>query len=73
MMNDEEYLKILGKRIAEERKKKGFTQMDLCSLINMEKPNLSAIENGRQNASSLTLKRIGDAIGIKVSSFFTEL
>jgi len=36
----------------------------------MEKSNLSAIENGRQNPSSLTLKKIADALHVKVVEFF---
>ncbi len=69
-MEDKEFLKNIGKRIAKERKLKGMTQMDLCSIINMDKPNLSAIENGRQNATALTLKKIADALEVNVIEFF---
>lgn len=69
-MTDEEFLIQLGKRISKIRKEKGMSQVDLGSEINMEKSNLSAIENGRQNASSLTLKKIADAIGCEVRDFF---
>lgn len=70
LMTDEEFLIKMGKLIAKARKEKGFSQNALCDIINMDKPNLSAIENGRQNASSLTLKRIADAMGIEVKVFF---
>lgn len=70
LMEDKDYLKNIGKRIAEARKAKGMTQMDLCSIINMDKPNLSAIENGRQNATALTLKKISDALEVDVQDFF---
>ena len=33
----------------------------------MDKPYLSSIENGRQNPTLLTLKKIADAIGVSVS------
>lgn len=69
-MTDEEFLLKMGKSIAKTRKDMGFSQNALCDIINMDKPNLSAIENGRQNASSLTLKRIADAMGIEVKVFF---
>tara|TARA_B100000508_G_scaffold55003_2_gene42601 strand:+ start:1390 stop:1599 length:210 start_codon:yes stop_codon:yes gene_type:complete len=69
-MKDKEFLRKLGTKIAEIRFNKGFSQVDLCSLINMEKSNLSAIENGRQNATSLTLKRIADALEVEVKDFF---
>jgi len=57
-MTDQEFLIQLGKRIATLRKAKGYSQLNLGSIIDMEKPNLSAIENGRQNPSSLTLKKL---------------
>lgn len=50
-MNDLEFLIELGKRIAEIRKEKNFSQLDLGAIIDMEESNLSAIENGRQNQS----------------------
>ena len=70
-MTDQEFLIKMGKSIAKVRKDRGFSQNALCDLINMDKPNLSAIENGRQNASSLTLKRIADAMEVEVGVFFT--
>lgn len=72
-MTDQEFLIKLGKLVAKTRKFKGFSQNDLCALINMEKSNLSAIENGRQNVSSLTLKRIADALGVEVKDFYNLL
>jgi len=70
-MTDKEFLKRIGGNIAKKRKEKGLTQLDLCALINMEKPNLSAIENGRQNATALTLKKISDALEIEVTELIT--
>lgn len=69
-MNDQDFLKKLGKRISFIRKSKGYSQLDLGSIIDMEKSNLSAIENGRQNPSSLTLKKIADALQVQVLNFF---
>ena len=62
VMTDQEFLKQLGKSISTCRKAKGMSQLDLCAIINMEKSNLSAIENGRQNVTSLTLKKIASAL-----------
>lgn len=44
---DAAYLKALGKAIAAKRKALKMTQADLASIINMEVPNLSVIENGK--------------------------
>ena len=70
-MTEQEFLVQLGKSIAKIRKQKGFSQNVLCAIINMEKSNLSTIENGRQNASSLTLKKIADAMNVEVKEFFS--
>lgn len=70
IMTDQAFLKQLGKRISELRKEKGMSQLDLGSKIDMEKSNLSAIENGRQNPAALTLKKIADALGYEVGNFF---
>jgi transcriptional regulator with XRE-family HTH domain len=43
-MTDHDFLIQLGKRIATLRKAKGYSQLDLGSIIDMEKSNLSAIE-----------------------------
>jgi len=69
-MDDKEFLKLLGKEISDARKSKQMSQVDVCSIVNMDKPNLSAIENGRQNVTSLTLKKIADALDVKIEVFF---
>ena len=71
-MNVEEkiFLKKIGANIAKLRRAKGFSQLDICSVIKMEKSNLSSIENGRQNVTSLTLLKISKAIGVEVKLFF---
>ncbi len=69
-MTDQEFLKYLGKNISNIRKLKGYSQLDLGLKIDMEKSNLSAIENGRQNPTSLTLKKIADALEVNIKDFF---
>lgn len=68
---DTKYLKSVGKNIAKIRRQNKFSQLDICAMISMEKSNLSSIENGRQNPTTLTLKRIANAIGVEVKDFFT--
>ena len=69
-MTDEMFLKLLRQKIAEQRKQANLTQPELGAKINMEFQNISAIENGRQNASSLTLKKIAEAFDCEVKDFF---
>jgi len=65
---DKKYLKLIGQNIARVRKENNLTQVDVCSEIDMDKPYLSSIENGRQNPTLLTLKKLADAIGVSVNS-----
>lgn len=69
---EKKFLEKIGRNIAKQRKAHGFSQLDLCSIIKMEKSNLSSIENGRQNVTSLTLLKISKAIGVEVSLFFEK-
>ena len=61
-MKDEDFLKQLGQRLKEIRQSKSMNQVDVCSRLNMDKTYLSAIENGRQNPSILTVKQILEAM-----------
>ncbi|MAY88117.1 MAG: DNA-binding protein [Pseudooceanicola sp.] len=67
---EKRFLKNLGKNIAKLRKLNDLSQLDLCAKIDMEKSNLSAIENGRQNATSLTLLKISEALNEDVKNLF---
>jgi transcriptional regulator with XRE-family HTH domain len=69
-MTDQEFLNNLGNNISTLRKGCGMSQVDLGAIIDMEKSYLSTIENGHQNPSALTLKKIADAIGCNISDFF---
>ncbi|WP_417237324.1 helix-turn-helix domain-containing protein [Bizionia paragorgiae] len=67
---EKEFLYLVGRNIARLRKKQGYSQLDVCAKIQMEKSNLSSIENGRQNFTALTLKKIADSIDLNVQDFF---
>ena len=54
---DKKYLVKLGKNISKIRRANNFSQLDICAINSMENSNLSAIENGRQNPTTLTLKK----------------
>ena len=72
-MQDEEFLKLIGANISRLRKEKGFSQKELGHLIDMEKTYLSSIENGHQNPTTLTLKKIADALECRSSEFLNGL
>lgn len=69
-MTEEEYLILIGKNISTIRKKNGLTLEELGFLCDMEKTNLSPIENGRGNVTALTLYKIAAALQVEVQAFF---
>lgn len=71
--NDAAYLKALGKAIATRRKSLKMTQADLASIINMEVPNLSVIENGKSNPQILTLAKLAAAMDAQVYTVLPEI
>jgi transcriptional regulator with XRE-family HTH domain len=68
-MNNEAYLKQMGKRIRAERKAKGISLRQLTVMTGMAKSALSEIENGKRNSYLLTLKLIADTIDVDVKDF----
>ncbi|MBN2523832.1 MAG: helix-turn-helix transcriptional regulator [Bacteroidales bacterium] len=65
-MNDEEYLKNIGKNIVKIRQSRDMKQIDLASRLDMEDSSLRRIEKGRVNSTILMLKRISDALGVEL-------
>ena len=60
----------MGKRIAELRRRKGLTQVQLAYSIGMEKSNYNVIEKGKSNPQFLTLIKICDALECQPKDFF---
>ena len=52
---------LLGKRIKEIRKKRGYTQEKLAELADIEIPSLSNIENAKNYPNSETLEKLSKA------------
>ncbi len=65
-MNDEEYLKNIGKNIVKIRQSRDMKQIDLASRLDMEDSSLRRIEKGRVNSTILMLKKISDALGVEL-------
>jgi transcriptional regulator with XRE-family HTH domain len=60
-------LHLIGKNISRIRRKKKFTQEDLCGLTEMDRSFLSEIENGKANPSIKTLINIATALDCKLT------
>lgn len=76
-MNEEEKraddaLFLLGKRIAELRKRKGMSQLRLSFEADVAKSYLSDLERGLRNPSVKVLVRVAYALGVSLSELFSN-
>lgn len=62
-MNDRERI---GKCIAEKRKLKGISQVQLSQLTNIDAGHVARIEQGRFNVGVDTLARLCEPLGLKI-------
>lgn len=65
--------KIVGKIIANFRKKKGLSQEVLSGLADIGRTHLSAIERGERKPTLETLYRISNALDVKMSDIVREI
>lgn len=65
-MTDEKYLKKLGEKIVELRKKQGISQKSLASKLDIDRTSLFRIEQGQVNSSITTLRTIAKELGISI-------
>ena len=61
---------LLGKRIKEIRKKKGYTQEQLAEIVNIDITTLSGIESGRHFHSLVTLEKIAKTLDVALITLF---
>ncbi len=62
--------KLLGKRIKEIRKQRGFTQEALAETVNIDITTLSGIESGRHFPSLVTLEKIAQTLNVALITLF---
>ena len=62
--------KLLGERIREFRKEKGFTQEQLAELVGVEPRHISRIEGGYNSPSIERLAKISEALDVPIKDFF---
>lgn len=71
-MTDNQYLIQIGKNIAHQRKKKGWTQLEFAEKLGMHRTGLTRIELGKVNTTILKLRLIAGALGIKLGQILDE-
>lgn len=75
-MNDQKeskYLKAFGKRVAEVRRARGFTQEGLAAKADITPLSISFIEQGRRWPRLITLQKLARCLDVSVSEFFKGL
>jgi len=61
---DEIFLRKLGGRIAELRKAKGISQVELAYRCDIEKSNMRRIEAGNTNPTMLMIRKVANSLSI---------
>jgi transcriptional regulator with XRE-family HTH domain len=70
MLNEEFFLKALGKRIDELRKEKDMSFQDLAYKSEIEMSCLVKLLNEGSNITTLTLLKISKALNVSLSKIF---
>lgn len=65
------FLKRLGKRIAQIRKQKSLTQLELSALAKMDDSSIRRIESGRNNSSIIILLRLAEAMNVSLKELLS--
>lgn len=66
----QEILKKVGKKIAELRKKKGFSQEEFAHECGFHRSYMGAVERGEKNLTLITVDRIVKALKISFVELF---
>lgn len=66
MIKNEQERQRIGARIAELRKARGMTQMEMAERCGIFQSNLARIEGGKYATTVDILSRIADVLGMKV-------
>lgn len=61
---------LLGRRIKELRKKKGFTQEQFAEMVGVCERNISKIECGRNFVTAERLSKIMEILGVEAQELF---
>ena len=70
---DENFIKKFGKEIRRRRVNADLSQEKLSELAGLHRTYLGAVERGERNISLQNIKRIADALNIKVDKLFEDL
>jgi transcriptional regulator with XRE-family HTH domain len=61
-----------GKRLLELRKERKMSQENLAELSELNRPYISAIEQGKRNVSLEVISKLAQALDIEIKKFFED-
>ena len=61
---------LVGKRIREVRKEKGFSQEELAARADLDRTYMTSVECGRRNISIVNLHKIAKALDVTLEELF---
>ncbi len=64
---------ILGSRIRELRKAKGFSQESFAAEIGLDRTYMGSVERGERNIAALNLIRIAKTLNVEVGDLFPNI
>lgn len=73
MQTEDKYLAAFGKRVAELRRKRGFTQESLAEKAGVTPLSIGFIEQGRRWPRIITLHKIAKCLSVSIDEMFKGL
>jgi transcriptional regulator with XRE-family HTH domain len=72
-MSSDAFLQKFGKRLAEIRKERGFTQEQLAEMVDVHRTYIGFIEQGKRNPTIGNINKIAKVLKVKLSELFRGL
>ena len=70
--HDNVFLKWFGSRIRKFRHQKNLSQEELAELVGIDRTYVGGVERGERNLSLINIKKLSDALGIKIKDIFDD-
>jgi transcriptional regulator with XRE-family HTH domain len=73
MQDEDQFMKALGRRIAELRKQNNVTQEELAYRSGLDRVAIAYIENGNRKPKVSSIYKIAKSLGVTVEEVFRKL
>jgi transcriptional regulator with XRE-family HTH domain len=71
-LDDQKFLRDLGKRLRQHRKARGLTQTQLAHKCNLHRTFIGSVERGERNVSVLNLRLIAKMLRVRLGELFDQ-